>query len=628
MRSIEELEALGREEEQRDRVRDAAERGPRELWTYDTETDGFHNCQDVTCLKCGGVGRVPKPFLHGLYNGGLEEYEEFETIEALVKFVESRRALFYAHNGGKFDYHPLRPYMNTDEPIMLINGRLSRFRIGTAEFRDSLNIFPNTRLADFGVKNEIDYAKMEPGIRDDPNIRAEISAYMRQDCVGLWEQVHRYRRDYGKRLTQAGTSMAYWEKHHYESKAPRQSKAQFERCRPFYYGGRVQCFESGVAQAAFQVADINSAYPFAMLQRHPITPMPSESRRLPRTTEQVQTSLIQLRCTARGCFPWRDPGTGELYFPEDEGGNRHRMRQYFITGWELLAALEKDAVSNIQIERVLSFDQTISFKDYIEHHYHARMESQAIGDLAGKIFGKYFMNSLYGKFGADPSNYAEYLIATVDTLAHWKGRGYEEYQPWGDGKWLMERKPTPEQLADIQGKWRYYNVATAASITGYVRAYLFKALQECEGAIYCDTDSIAARRLDHLEMGERLGQWKHEGEFDRYAIAGKKLYAFHQAGAPEAYDPKAKDPSWKVASKGVGFHADVNAPFKISDLASGHCVQHIPEVPTYSVSRTEPIFINRMIRSTAKDIRNAPDPGLDIDTGNILEKIAPHIYLA
>lgn len=616
------------EESTRRGERSAQREGVRELWTYDTETDGFHNCEDPACLKCGGLGRVPKPFLHGVYNGEREEYEEFESVEALVEFVQNRRALFYAHNGGKFDYHPLRAHMNTDEPLMLINGRISKFRIGRAEFRDSLNIFPNTRLADFGVKNEIDYAKMEPGVRDDPNIRAEISSYMRQDCRGLWEQVDRYRRDYGKGLTQAGTSMKYWEKHHHAAKAPRQTKAQFEQCRPYYYGGRVQCFEAGVATTQFKVADINSAYPRAMLERHPLSPLPVRSTRLPRGDVSLQTALIKLRCTARGCFPWRDPQTGELFFPEDEGGHRNRLRQYHITGWELLAALERDAVSNIHIEEVLSFDHTVSFKEYIEHHYQARMEAAARGDLAGKIFGKYFMNSLYGKFGADPSNYAEYVIATSDTYEAWKERGYVESHGWGPGRYLMERKPTEAQLADIQSKWRYYNVATAASITGYVRAFLFKAISTCGGAIYCDTDSIAARDLGPLEYGERLGQWKDEGTFDRYAIAGKKLYAFHQEGRSEEYDPKEKSPSWKIASKGVAFHASPAAPRTIADLACGQTVLHRPDVPTFSVTRQQPVFINRSIRSTAKDIRRAPEPYGETDTDLVLERIAPHIYLA
>lgn len=579
---------------------------PRSIGTYDTETDGFHNCQDLTCSKCGGKGRIPQPFLHGLYDG--ENYQEFETIQDVIAFVEQKRMIWFAHNGGKFDYHPLRPYMNTDQPVMLIAGRLAQFHIGESEFRDSLNIFPNTRLADFGVKNEIDYALMEPGVRDDPNIRSQISSYMRQDCVGLYEQVARYRRDYGKNLTQAGASMRYWEKHHFEAKAPRQTKRQFDRCKPFYYGGRVQCFESGVRDTSFKVADVNSAYPYAMMHKHPISPVPSESKHLPRSEEHIQTAMIRLKCTARGCFPWRGEN-GELYFPEDDPiGSAPRMREYWITGWEFLAALECDAVTNIQIREVLTFAQTVSFEDYIDHHYQARLAAGLSGDKAGRIFGKYFMNSLYGKFGADPSNYAEYVIASVDSIEAWRARGYQEYQDWGDGKWLMERPPSEEELQDIEGRWRYYNVATAGSITGFERAYLFKAMHKASGLIYCDTDGIAARDLSNLQYGKALGLWKDEGTFQRYAIAGKKTYAFQREGREEPYDPTLdeKDRSWKVASKGVAFHAMADGPEKIIALANGQSVNHIPQVPTYSVSRTHPVFINRSIRSTAKDIRFAP----------------------
>lgn len=587
-----------------------AKKPSRELATYDTETDGFHNCEDPSCPKCQGIGRVPKPFLHGLYVGEADEYVEFEETADFVAHVQERPLLIYAHNGGRFDYHSLRRYMNTDEPIRLINGRIAEFRIGEATFRDSLNIFPNTRLADFGVKTEIDYEKMEPGVRDIPAVRREISLYMRQDCVGLYEQVVRFKREYGTKngisLTQAGTMMKLWEKRHYGKKAPRQSKSQFERCQPFYYGGRVQCFESGAVTTDFKVADMNSAYPKAMLEHHPISPDCSESHHLPRTDEAIKTCLIELRCTARGCFPWRDEKTRDLYFPDDEAGNRARMRTYRVTGWEFLAALEMDAVTNIQIERVLTFAQTVSFSDYILPAYEARAKAKAADDKAGAIFGKYQMNGLYGKFGADPSNYAEYVIATEDTILTWKSRGYTEYQDWGIGKWLMAREPTDIELEDLTSRWRYYNVATAASITGYVRASLFRAISRSSGVIYCDTDSIAARRMPKLDYGPHLGQWKDEGSFDRFAIAGKKLYAFHVAGATDAYDPTDKNPTWKVASKGVNFAAMKDGPQRITQLAHGETVIHVPQVPTYSITREHPIFIKRSISRTAKDIRVTP----------------------
>lgn len=487
---------------------------------------------------------------------------------------------------------------------MVISGRLARFRIGEAEFRDSLNIFPNTRLADFGGKIEIDYDLMEADKRNDPNVFAEIRTYLRQDCVLLWNMVARYRKEYGSGLTQAGSSMRYWEKN-YRVQAPRQTKTQHDRYRPYYYGGRVQCFESGVGRCNFSVADINSAYPYAMLSAHPFCPEAQIIDTLPEN-EKLRKCLVKLRAISRGALPWRNPDNGELYFPDDDRSARRTTRSYCVTGHELLMGLRHNSISIDSVEEIHYFPQTIDFREYIEHFWDLRKRASDSGDVAGKTFAKYFMNSLYGKFGANPENYSEFVIASSDSYAQWQLKGYQYYKPWGD-RYLMQRSPTEEELNDYHGKWRFYNVATAASVTGLVRSQLFQALQACSGAIYCDTDSIAARDTSRLEFGSALGQWKHEGTFDRYSIAGKKLYAFHHAGADDAYDPtERKNPTWKVASKGVNFASRQEGPALITAIAQGEEINHEPEVPTYSITRNDPTFISRVIRGTARDIRIAP----------------------
>lgn len=575
------------------------------FWVIDCETDPFHHCADPSCLKCGGLGRVPQPFIWGAYEGDSDEYIEFTDVKSLAEFFSKRRCTVYAHNGGRFDYHYLRDCINSDDSILIINGRLAKFRIGDSEFRDSLNIFPNTRLKDFddasGKKLDIDYALMERERRSDPNVKAEISRYLKQDCVRLWNVVRRYWDEYGKSITQASSSLKYWEKH-YDQKAPRQTKSQFDRYRHFYYGGRVQCFESGVNRCSFGLADINSAYPFAMLRSHPYSPRAFVQSFLPADDEERQTSLIELDCSARGCFPWRDPDTGKLYFPEDDG----KIRRYRVTGHEFDTALELGAVTNVHVRDVHVFPQRVNFKDYIEHFYGVRREAAERGDIAGKIFGKYFMNSLYGKFGSNCENYSEYVIASTDSRSEWESKGYSIYDLWGD-RFLMSRNPSQEDLDDVtQTRWRYYNVATAASITGFVRAYLFRAIESCSGVIYCDTDSVAARETSSLDFGDRLGSFKNEGNFDYFAIAGKKLYAFHKESREFSYDPSNEDPSWKIASKGVNFANRVDGPQRIIEIAQGGKSLYRPEVPTYSVRRSAPVFINREVVGTFDDVRQAP----------------------
>lgn len=566
--------------------------------TVDCETDPFKR------------DRVPKPFLWGRYNGLTETYTEYRNAADYCDDIRRERMSVYAHNGGKFDYFYLRDEINSDEPIMLINGRMAKFRIGECEFRDSLNIFPNTQLADFGVKNRIDYRILEADQRDEPNNAAEISSYLRQDCVGLWDVIARYRTEYGKGLTQAGASMRYWEQFS-GNKAPRQTKIQHDRYKPYYYGGRVQCFQQGILQKRGKTADMNSAYPRAMKEEHAFSPEGVRQKHLP-PEPQIYQCLIKLDCTSRGALPWRVPegetDAGELFFPDDEAGNRKRMRTYTVTGWEFMTGLELGALSNISIREVHRFTHTVNFADYIDHFYALREDARRRGDVAGRIFGKYFMNSLYGKFGANCENYAEYVIATADSFKGWVERGYRIYKEWGD-RFLMTRKPSAEALNDGDGRWRYYNVATAASVTGRQRAELFRAMSRCSGLIYCDTDSITAEDVSGLDFGPALGQWKDEGTFDYFAIAGKKLYANHQEGAPWGYCSLLEDKSlsWKIASKGVNFANLPDGPEQVASIAQGLKVAFTPEVPTYSITRQEPRFIPRVISRTARDMSKAPD---------------------
>mgnify|MGYP006268407477 CR=1 FL=1 len=526
--------------------------------TIDCETDPFKE------------GRIPAPFIWGCYNGETEEYLEFDSTGEMVKYLERQSVIVLAHNGGRFDYHYLKDYINSDQPVMVIAGRMAKFYIGCAEFRDSMNILP-VPLAAF-QKTEFDYAKLEPDVRH--LHMDEIRMYLKSDCVNLWNFIDRYYKDYGRTLTQAGASMKYWKKKFKPEFTP-QSMAQSLLYRPYYYGGRVECFKTGHAMQDFQVIDINSAYPFAMLSNHPIAPVGSLSDRLP-PGDMMTQCFIRLDAVARGCFPYREEGDMKLSFPNDD-----RIREYHITGWELLAAFECDAVDIIRIKDVHYFQISLNFTEYVHHFYEQRKIAKANKDKAGDIFAKLFLNSLYGKFASDPEKYSEYLIASDDTLAKWCGEphGYKVIQPWGE-RHLMAR-PLPET------KHRYYNVATAASITGFVRAHLFKALHQCDTPLYCDTDSIAAVNTGNVPMGDELGQFKHELTCDEYAIAGKKLYAFHGRKNQDAA------PEWKIASKGVRLNHE-----QIITVAKGGKIRYAPEVPTYSIHKSQPTFIEREIIST------------------------------
>lgn len=551
-------------------------RGRKPFAVIDCESDPFR------------AGRVPVPFIWGYFDGA--DYREFLTVPELVAFLETKRLVIYAHNGGKFDYHYLKEYVNTGEPISIISGRLSKFRIGECEFRDSMNILP-VALRTF-KKDDMDYSIMEADVRHQPDNWEKIRRYLRSDCTNLYELISEHRKENGVVLTQASASMRAWSKRA-KIAPPRQSGQHYLLYKPFYYGGRVQCFKQGNARTNFQVIDINSAYPYAMQFEHPFSAQASRQSHLP-PDGALHKCLITLDCTARGCFPLRvgDDLSGDLYFPHDE----HEIRRYHVTGYEFMAALRQNAVKNIRIISVQIFRDVVKFADFIQYNWARRRDAKAAGNKALDIIYKLLMNSLYGKFASDYFKYMEYQIVWTEDLPVAQQMGYMVNAQWAEGRRLMER-PIDEK------KHRFYNIATAASITGFVRAMLFEAISHVENPIYCDTDSIACGGTGRLHMGEGLGQWKLEGDFDEYSIAGKKTYAFHQAGAPrtEALDEQQNYQHWKVASKGVDL-----GPGDIRRAADGMEVTYSPEVPTYSLKREQPIFINRRVKMTAKDIGRVP----------------------
>lgn len=543
---------------------------------------------------------MPEPFLWGVLTD-TNEYHEFRTVPEVAAWIAQYDGVLYAHNGGKFDVHFLREYIESDEPLHIINGRIVRCKIGKCELRDSFSLIP-AKLADFS-KTEIDYIKLTADKREQH--MPEIRQYLRSDCENLLRMVQSFMDDYGQHLTQAGASMRYWKKHYAPKRyVPSMSKGQSQTYRPYYYGGRVQPFVTGYAQTPFKVIDINSAYPRAMMDHHIYGVDSITLPDLPKDRAQWSKCLIELDAVARGCFPLQTKeGT---YFPDDD-----ECRHYYVTGWELLAAVELDAVDIRNIHMVHMFGETETFAPYITNFYNKRKEAKAKGDKANDLFSKLFMNSLYGKFGADPENYAEYVLSNRNTelYAQWTALGFTEGGMWG-GRHMMTR-PLPED------KHRYFNIATAASVTGWVRAFLFRSMRQCKGVLYCDTDSIACADTGTLELGNELGQWKLEADCDEYAIAGKKMYAFHVAGKDRPLHIKKQMPlrttperkakweadakCWKIACKGVDL-----TPAQLIEAAKGGTVAHVASAPNFSIHTDALRFIDRKVKATGKDFRRPP----------------------
>lgn len=536
----------------------------------DSETDPFKH------------GRIPEPFIWGMFNGKEFIYYLNDNLHSLMKYLTDKKVIVYAHNGGKFDYHFLLSYLEPFDNVRIINGRLSQFFIGKAEFRDSYNILPvplsafEGKDADGNIvkKQEFDYSLMEKSERYKPDNFERIVEYLRDDCITLYQMISDFQTEYGRHLTQAGAAMAQWKKISGE-KVPSSTKEYFNYFSNYYYGGRVECFKSGILEVDFSVFDINSAYPYAMLSEHAYGLDYIECDE--ELTDMARgPAFFRIKAASCGAFPCREK-TG-LRFPSDG-----IEREFFITGWELQAAIDTGTAGDYVVLGVIYHTTKKNFAEYINHFYKKRLTAQERKDIANDLFSKLFMNGLYGKFGANPDNYSDFLIMPPDEMESLLD-DENEYSYSGDlGPWILAER----DLYDDEQK--YFNVATAASITGFVRAYLWRAICATgrDKILYCDTDSIVTMSEGHeLDTGKQLGMWKHEGEFDKAGIAGKKMYIFRGKK-----DSKGKR-EYKTASKGVKLSNS-----ELWKVAGGTEVTYNPENPSFSVHST-PRFVSRRINLT------------------------------
>lgn len=541
-----------------------------QIWVADSETDPFE------------VGLIPAPFIWGVFHGyGDGLYREFTDTDEFVDFVSEQDIIIYAHNGGKFDWHFLSHRFEPDTDLLIINGRLARFNIGKCEFRDSFNLMP-VALEQYN-KMDFDYTKMHKLYRDDH--MDEIRTYLKSDCENLWNMVHGFEKEYGRHITQATAAMKFWNIR-LKNKVPRSDSYFYDLIKPFYYGGRVQCFEYGDFTLDAQSIDINSAYPFAMLSPHPYSIHPIEIDGKPRELmDKWGPMFFTIECNAKGAFPYRGTN-GSLYFPDD--GER---RIYQISGWELIAAIETDTADDILFISHMKFDETKDFSEYVNFFWNRRQEFKQRGDKGGEFYCKIFLNSLYGKFGMDPRKHKSYSLHRSGDMKNLMDALTETQSIQNFKEWLI----LSEQ--ETTGKKRFYNLATAASITGFVRAMLWRSICNAERPLYCDTDSITAKAFGkEITLSKELGDWDLEYNYDRVIVCGKKLYAFHKRG--ESMDEKK---AWKIASKGARLTYE-----DLIQIAAGQTVQFNNIAPTFSMSKPKPSFVSREIKATASNIRTVP----------------------
>lgn len=545
--------------------------GRRRIVAIDSETDPFMH------------GRIPAPFIWGSYDGA--DFRTFPHIRDLLGFYRDQHVYLYAHNGGKFDFHFLLPDIE-ETRAQIIGSRIVEMSYGKAMLRDSYALMPEA-LGAYN-KTKIEYWKMESGVRHEH--MAEIIAYLRDDCVYLYDLVRGffaacnavgdascYRSTVASNALQVARRMGLdcgRTNHHFD-----------EIFRPYYFGGRTECFQAGVHHDV-QVYDIKSAYPFAMTHS-----MPSGSEFIVHEREhdlrddEKYTAFFDITCRSNGAFPFIRENA--LHFDDILG-------RFNVSGWEFMAAKRHGLLRDYRVNRAYKFIQHVNYEPYVAYWFDSKQRAEARGDKLQRLISKRMMNSLYGKLAQNPVHYFDYKIVSGGTPVDY------------DQGWQLDCEFGEKELHARPTLWRYqkknpddwqkfpihYNVATAASITGFCRAMLLDAIAEVgrENVLYCDTDSLfcrSGREVFRLRQDGNLGAWEWEGTASPCALAGKKLYALRFVNGPNT----GKE---KLACKGAKLSFN-----QILDVCDGKTIEYKSEAPTFSLARGA-TFVVRKIRATAK----------------------------
>jgi hypothetical protein len=574
-------------------------KGERTLAVIDSETDPFK------------FGRVPKPFLWGFYEKG--NYVDFlddklsSCTEKLLDYLVSRKdpLLLYAHNGGKFDFFFFMEHGAIENPALIINGRIVKACfLGIHEIRDSYAIMPIPlkKMIDkeTGGKLDIEYEKLEADVRH--LHMPEIRTYCERDNRVLYSYVEKFREKFGDKLTVGSAAITELEKHHPVSRQNTSHDIQF---RPFYFGGRVECFESGKIDAPpgrkLKIYDVNSMYPKAMHAfDHPTGAnyvAIKDAGKLfdPRTGNLKGFGGVYfMRFMGRnnGAIPRKNEETNKLDFNTSSG-------EYYACSHEIKAACE---LGLLKVDKILDVFVPCNyqrFKDFVEFWSAEKVRCKQEGDEAGETFAKLVLNSAYGKFGSNANEFKEWYI--YDDLAddaekikfeEWRdqhptirggkngkaiSRGAEMVHDYG--RFEIWQAPNPSDRG-------FFDVAVAASITSAARSMLLRAIHGADRPLYCDTDSLVCLELQGVEIDSfKLGAWKFEGSTDTIYIAGKKMYSCR-------LDEVGKDgkPKFKTASKGAHLTHD-----DIIKVCAGEVVHWQSDAPNFKFSG-DTKFVARNIR--------------------------------
>lgn len=289
-----------------------------------------------------------------------------------------------------------------------------------------------------------------------------------------------------------------------------------------YFGGRCELWEQGlIGNGPFQSYDINSMYPFIMLNNVFPTRLCyfKEKSDIGIVKTALQNFSICCHCLIKTDIPlYPVRGKHKTVFPIGEF-------EAFLTTPAIKKAINYDHLKAVY--EIAFYDQDAIFVDFINYFYGLRRQFQDIKNDIMQFNAKILMNALYGKFAElipelEIYDTDDMTLKREKVVIHGKDTAYTMYQLLG--KVIIEKEKHIGKRSLI---------AISAHITAMGRQLLNDIIQSIGFGriLYCDTDSIKGRAQDMKILNypisdTQLGALKDEGRTNHFVINGLKDYVW------------------------------------------------------------------------------------------------------
>ncbi len=386
-----------------------------------------------------------------------------------------------------------------------------------------MNIFP-TSVKTIGQMIGMPKMELSKQFWDKSQVTRNDITYCIRDCEIIFNALLEIFNKVGNvKITLAGLSLdlfrRYYQKFDIEYNSPMAN--EFFKS---YYGGRCEAFYIGQTNAT--VYDINSMYPYAMVQtkfpnpkflklKKNVNPKLFVEKYLA-NYEGMSLCTVNHKATYFGFLPCRV--NGKLLFPVGTFQGNFNFN-------ELRFAIEKSAIEILEVKEMYYAPAIDSpFVEYVNECYRLRYSGQ--GEFNSYLY-KLFANTLYGKFAQKITSeqiYVPDMTANYDII-----EGYKKSGKLKKIKLFNEfRNDCFLEVASDQITYMVNTIPVFASyITSFARVMLLDKMLTYEKfkPLYCDTDSIFFETDPNIENSVKLGEFKKENKLIT-TIYGLKNYEY------------------------------------------------------------------------------------------------------